>query len=877
MGHTDVNGGETFSGDVPPAEVPQGVLMGGDFMHELEMFGTPTLMAAVAGKIINKTTTPVEIPGYGTVELGLVNMDESTMVDITESVSSNGTTLDWEAPSGNSTWRIFTFWEHYTNQRSCAAGVNADTFLGNGSWIVDHFSKAGAKRTTDFWDDSILSDDEVAQMLSSVGNYAWEDSMEINAALYWTPDLPQRFKKLSGYNINTYLPVLFSMKNTWLGLFPPYGEVYAYGNKTLDGESIHQLDYRRALNDGYQDYLRHFVEWSHSLGLKYSAQPAYNLPLEMLDDIPLLDAPEGESLAFNDNIDVYRQFVGAAHLSGQNLVSTEVGAVHVAPYSQSVPELLARIRRSLAGGFTMNIIHGATYTGPYPNTTWPGYTTFNYQFTDMWSKRQPGWQHMNSIMDYIGRNQYLLSRGVPKVDLAFYLYAAPWPAQEAYSSPNLQNLGYTYDYLSGENLQSQDAAAEDGVISPNGPGYKALIISGQQTITVEAVEAIIGLSKAGVPIIIVGEAPSQSFPATQENLDAMEAAMSRLLSRPHVHSVDSAEGLPSLLESINVLPRAGLSCSSSVVSSVWRSDGEVDYLFLYNNGNGTADCHLSISLPKGGGRMAPYTMDAWTGSEEPLVNFNIEDNALTVEIDLRGQETSILAFKAESPPLLHVTSAKSGVVALKCSNNEVVAAISGPAVINTSRGPRSFQPELPPATNLTVWNITIEDWHAGEDPSDMSTEVTATEFPSHLLMPWTQFGDSFAAVSGVGLYNTSFVVPKTESDDVVLGGFLRLGPMTNTMRVYMDGAALPPLDPSRPEVDITPWLGSPGQSHELHVVVTSTLFNRVKASTADVITWGVVAAESQPLYESSAAQDHGLIGPVLVEWVALEPLNGLSC
>jgi len=106
--------------------------------------------------------------------------------------------------------------------------------------------------------------------------------MEHKAALYWTPDFMERFKSVAGYSVATYLPLLFTSKNTWMGLFPPYLEMYYYGNQTTEGESVHQLDYRRALNDAYRDYLSHFASWAHSRGLQYSSQPAYNLPLEMV-------------------------------------------------------------------------------------------------------------------------------------------------------------------------------------------------------------------------------------------------------------------------------------------------------------------------------------------------------------------------------------------------------------------------------------------------------------------------------------------------------------------------------------------------------------------------------------------------------------------
>jgi hypothetical protein len=88
---------------------------------------------------------------------------------------------------------------------------------------------------------------------------------------------------------------------------------------------------------------------------------------------------------FNDNHDAYHQFAGPAHLTGRKVISTEVGAVASATYSQTSPDLLERIKRSRAGGFTITIIHGSSYSGAYPNKTWPGYATFDYTFTDMWN------------------------------------------------------------------------------------------------------------------------------------------------------------------------------------------------------------------------------------------------------------------------------------------------------------------------------------------------------------------------------------------------------------------------------------------------------------------------------------------------------------
>ena len=128
-------------------------------------------------------------------------------------------------------------------------------------------------------------------------------------------------------------------------------------------------------------------------------------------------------------------------MANRQIVSTEVGAVSMLPYSQTVPDLLFHIKRSFAGGVNRMVIHGSPYSGDYVNTTWPGYNAFFYRFTEMWNSLQPCWQHLKDTLDFVGRNSYVLQQGVAKVDLAFYLYADPFEIVPRYNSTNLQALG----------------------------------------------------------------------------------------------------------------------------------------------------------------------------------------------------------------------------------------------------------------------------------------------------------------------------------------------------------------------------------------------------------------------------------------------------
>lgn len=62
--------------------------------------------------------------------------------------------------------------------------------------------------------------------------------------------------------------------------------------------------------------------------------------MDMLANVPYVNAPECESLGFDHVIDSYRQYAGPANLAGKRVISSEEGAVSGESYSQTLPELM---------------------------------------------------------------------------------------------------------------------------------------------------------------------------------------------------------------------------------------------------------------------------------------------------------------------------------------------------------------------------------------------------------------------------------------------------------------------------------------------------------------------------------------------------------
>lgn len=573
-----------------------------------------------------------------------------------------------------------------------------------------------------------------------------------------------------------------------------------------------------------------------------------------------MDAPEGESLGFSQNVDVYRQFSGPAHLANKTIISSELGAVQIGAYVLTVRELLQQVKRSLAGGFTMHVLHGFPASTTYTNTTWPGYTTFWYEYTDMWNQVQPAWQHMEEHLDFVGRTQWTLQQGSPKVDLAFYLYGSPWLVKSQYNSTNLKDLGYTYDYLGPDNLASPEAFVANGKLGI--PEYKALILNNQSVASVQAAEAMIDVASKGLPIIIVGSPPSQSYPTNSTTQSALDSAVKRLLSSSGVQRVDTIDRLPTVLAGESISPRVALNCTTNPVYSVWRSSGDRDYIYFLNDQS--AETHCSAQITASG--VAPFVYNAWTGSRSPLLQYTATNSSLLIPISLKSNESTIIVLDKSSPPSQCTFSSTNGSIQyLNASDGNVQAVVTGPTTLTSSTG-KSLQlgSSLAAPLNLTSWDLVIEDWHSAPDRFAVETEITNHTLHNVTLRPWNQLDATLNPVSGVGHYTTKFTVPASYTNSSKVTAVLKLPLIQNTARVFLDGAWVGPIDPVNP-VTTLQGLAS-GQEHSLRIDVTSTLFNRIKAEANETWVVGQVAAQRQPKYNTAPYEGYGLAGSVMLEW-----------
>ncbi|KAK2728329.1 hypothetical protein CKAH01_11126, partial [Colletotrichum kahawae] len=787
--------------------------------------------------------------------------------------------------------------------RSIDAAPDAVSSLQNGSWITDHFSAAGAKKLTGFFDEYIIPEEQDRKLLARVGKYAWEDSMEMDTALWWTHDFADSFRTQRGYDIATCLPFLIQRENYWAAQNLPYGESFLSQDNNTLGSRCND-DYRLALQHGYEEYIRATSEWAHEGGLEYSNQSAYNLPLNMLDSIPLVNAPEGESLGFNDSPSLYRHLSGPAHMALNSVISSEAGAVNGASYSQTIPDLLRTVRRGLAGGVSMNVFHGYAYSGVYAQTTWPGYTVFSYTFADMWGPRMPPWrsrhgedngtEFMADAIAYVARNQFISQVGTARVDLAFYQYAAPF-AKVVYGSDNLEKMGFTYDYLGPASFSSSNAiVGEEGVLAPDGLAYKALIFANQTKLTPEMAAQTKVFAEAGLPIFVIGSTDFQSVGVG--GAASVPEIMAQVLLMEGVTVLASAEELPAALAALNIWPRVSSPQGDAIEKwyTFSRSTEDAQIAFLYNDGGNTTTTNISFLDMAG---RTPYTFEAWTGSVSPLLQYTVEEDNIVVPVTLTANQTTILVLSNQTsaasdengtsilprPLSTHITSTSGPLEALlytttKDANTNTATNYTritaqfapGTATVTLVTGQTlSFTAsQLPEVTNLDTWNITVNDWRSDNDFFSMETAITPHRFPNSRLAPWNPV--NLGNTSGTADYETTFRTPFSSVAEQRLGARLHLGAITDATILWVNGDKVIFDVNSSPDVvvDITNYLSPAGADNVVKVEVASTLYNRVRAEQDSIMTFGVAASVAgASFFKANPAEAYGIEGPLSVQWV----------
>ncbi|OJZ80886.1 hypothetical protein ASPFODRAFT_37812 [Aspergillus luchuensis CBS 106.47] len=794
---------------------------------------------------------------------------ESSLLDVTPLVNSNGHLQVKANDTAEGCQYLFAYYLVHSEYREVQSPADVmaavpqspiTTYSQNGSWVVDHFSPQGALAVVDFWRQALL-DSESGALIREVGNYLWEDSQEYTVSTFWTPRLQEVFKANRGYSINRFIPILIGSGG---GSTPDI----TYVTDELDAGASHTMDYQQTLTELNAEYLTSLTQWSNDLGIQFSAQVVYNLPMDMLANVPYVNGPECETLGFSDNIDSYRQFAGPAHLAGKRIISSEAGAEMLEVYQESIPELLWTLKRSLAGSVNQFVLHGYPNSGNYGNTTWPGFTTFSYLFSEMHGPRQPAFAYYRDFLDWLSRNQFVEQTGIPKVDIAFWSKSTTYKTvPTTYSPVDLQSTGYTYEYLSPDNFALPGAFVYNGTFAPNQQAFKALVVRANETLTASGVAKLLEYAYSKLPIIFSGGLPSNFSGYNPKAARQAVSTIKSLTSLDNVHTVPY-ENLAATLKSLNILPRTSVSADRTWYTT-WRHDTKTltDYVYVYNDAAG---------VPYGGGISSgsisfettgtPFLYDAWSGDIIALSIYQKSETHVTIPLTLAGNQSVIIGFHQNAQPNLHLQNITDGV--LWATGNTTSLAVlrsfdqESREVYLSSGKSVTLAPMLTPTFTLDNWSLVVESWTAPSDFYNVELGPTRTNqtFDLPTLLPWNQVSASLTNVSGIGYYSTMFDWPPQATNGTVSGAIIDLGPVMHTARVTINGHVLPPGEITWAKWDIGHFLRR--GRNMVEVVVSTPLGNVLRTYWDELETSGKLAAAVMPFPPDEA--DYGLIAPVKI-------------
>jgi hypothetical protein len=845
-GRVDVAGGQTVDVELPG---PHG-----------ETHGSRVELVTVQAHRVTASTTSA------------TTLDPSSYVDLAGRVSAGR--LTWTAPAepAGATWAVLATWRRGSAQEP-EAGPHTDPR----SYVVDHFSAAGTRAVTDFWEDRIL-DRELRRLLRAAGGYLFEDSLEIETeATIWTPRMLEEFERRAGYDLRPWLPVVLEIDEKYLFALGTSG-----APATTDALRTNQVrdDFNQVLSDLYRDHhLRPMQDFARSLGMGLRIQ-AYGLETDTVEHSAIVDVPETESLGFK-NLDDYRIMAGGRDIAGHTLLSCEAicyngaayntmwGANTASPTAQN--QALVTLNSIFAAGVNQAVIHGFPYASA-PEVTWPGFAAFSPYYNgaigygEAWGPRTPQWQHVPGIAAYLARTQLVLQTGTPNYDIVFLRQkgAASTGVGPFWVTNDGTKLGWSHSFITSALLTRRDVTFERGRLAPDGPAYKVLVIgpdknrSREVTIELEAARKVLELGRAGLPVVLVNDAGKDwardATPVGRSDDAAVAEVrdlMARIAALPTTRSVAEA-GVGAALAELGVV--RDVEHADSTVMHVRRVLGDVDLYYLANARHAenrrlnrvTQDVWLTATDR----RSVPYLLDAWTGDVTPVAGYQRDGDRVRVAVDLVPGQSTIVVL-AEPEDRVPAVVASSGPVRREGRSVVLRATAAGAQSATTAAGrtvtttvDRVRDPIVP-----SSWELTVEDWQPGS--SATSTVRPTKRVTLTALVPWSQV-PGLEDVSGIGRYRTVVDLGRDWDDDRD-GALLELGEVTDTFQVSVNGRRLAPCDPLDTTVDLGHALRR--GRNVIEVEVASTLLNRLRTVTPAV-------------YGVAARQAYGLLGPVrLVPYV----------
>jgi hypothetical protein len=461
------------------------------------------------------------------------------------------------------------------------------------------------------------------------------DSWEIGVQ-NWTPTMRADFKRLRGYDLQPYLPVLT-------------GQV-------VDSLEISQRflwDFRKTIGDllleNYAVAMREVAQ-KHGLRLSieaYSGEPANDVRYGGEAVEPM---SECWSWGRYGSTDTVTEMTSAGHVYGHNIIGQETFTANASEKWLGHPAVVKDIGDwTFCEGINRFVFHRYAmqpWTNPHYS---PGMSMgpwgLHYERTQTWWNLSKPWH------DYVARCCFMLRQGNFVADVC-YLQAEGAPCR--FSSPDTRpsrkngyppaRPGYNYDGCPAE-LVLERMEFENGFLTlPGGMKYRILVLPDSPTMTPQLLGKIKKLVEAGA--LVIGPKPGKSpslgnYPKCDD--DVQQLATELWDSGKIVAGTNAAEALAAR----GVKP--DFDCDQPMVRWIHRRTDDMDIYFIAN-GAATeqypfagsplvANCSFRIS------GIQPEIWDPESGRISPVVLYDTSDGMTRIPLVLSAKASVFVVFR----------------------------------------------------------------------------------------------------------------------------------------------------------------------------------------------------------------------------------------
>lgn len=378
-------------------------------------------------------------------------------------------------------------------------------------------------------------------------------------------------------------------------------------------------------------------------------------------------------------------------------------------------------------------------------------------------------------------------------------------------------------------------------------------------ITSDAVARLLEYADQGLAILFVGGLPETSPYYSIETDEYVREGIGKLLTYPSVRNLSSEADVVDALKELDVSPAAENFFPCPILFT-HRLDKEnlVDYYWVYNSDLNNS--HATEASLRGSG--VPYTLNAWTGVINPIVNYTTTGERFNLWFDLKSNQSTIVAFAPVgffsnvTIPAAHVVNSTVENLDISSDGTYLVAKsaqnTSQKITLSDSRS-LTFNVDTPLPSPITLgpWHLTIQDWLPGPDPwTNYSSIFSYHHVSLDEPIAWYNI-TGLEHTSGIGTYTANFT---WTANSVNTGAWLDLGPVFNTVKLFVNKQWTGPIDVTDAVVDIGAYLRN--GTNRIKIETASTLRNRL-------LQVNVTQSWEQAKYATTyGGQPYGLSAPV---------------